>query len=235
SDAVRHEMQEIAGGSSDSIILLYAGRISPEKNIGLLVDMMNVLEKDPRDFRLLLAGDGPKKDWLLRQANKQAPGKIVSLGHLDKERLADFYANTDVFVHPNPKEPFGIGPLEAMASGTPIVAPNSGGILSYATDENAWLVVPDGKAFASAIKEIVDDPVGKRSKTTKALETAQINSREASTDRLIATYDEIFADFQQRNRLYVGVDEPNGFNYSELIKVVLVATALCFGLLQHFG
>ena len=61
------------------------------------------------------------------------------LGHLDKELLADYYANADVFVHPNPKEPFGIAPLEAMASGVPVVAPNSGGILSYATDENIWM------------------------------------------------------------------------------------------------
>lgn len=235
SASVHDEMQEIAGGSGDSIILLYAGRISPEKNIGLLVDMMKSLGKDSRDFRLLLAGDGPKKEWLLRQAEKHTPGKVVSLGHLDKERLADLYANTDIFVHPNPKEPFGIGPLEAMASGTPVVAPNSGGILSYATNENAWLVDPNGDSFASAIKEIVEDPLHRKLKTEKALETARCNTRETSTDRLIATYDKIFGDFQQRHSLYLGVDEAKRFNYSELIKVALVATALGFGVLQNFG
>ncbi len=43
---------------------------------------------------------------------------VTYLGHeADRRRLADLYANVDVFLHPNPREPFGIAPLEAMASG----------------------------------------------------------------------------------------------------------------------
>ena len=136
-------MRERADIPQDSIVLLYAGRISPEKNIGLLVEMMRILSKDSQhDYRLLVAGAGPQSEWLREQGDKQAPGKIRLLGHLDKETLANYYANADVFVHPNPKEPFGIAPLEAMASGVATVAPNAGGILSYATSTNAWLVEP---------------------------------------------------------------------------------------------
>ncbi|MEO8649866.1 MAG: glycosyltransferase, partial [Acidobacteriota bacterium] len=129
SDAVRSEMRKLADGSAETAILLYAGRISPEKNIGLLVDMMRELAADPsRDHRLLVAGAGPLSDWLRQRSSEELRGKIVQLGHLDKEKLADYYANADVFVHPNPKEPFGIAPLEAMASGVPTVAPAAGGI-----------------------------------------------------------------------------------------------------------
>src|SRR5690606_25415039 len=131
----------------------------------LLVDVMSELAKDPdRDYRLLIAGAGPKAEWLEEQTSKMFPGKMIQLGHLDKETLSDYYANADVFVHPNPKEPFGIAPLEAMASGVPTVAPNSGGILSYATNENAWLVEPTGEAFAAAIREVLENPELRASK-----------------------------------------------------------------------
>ena len=226
SENIERELKTLAGGDDDSVILLYAGRISPEKNVGLLVDIMRSLEKDERDYRLLIAGDGPQRDRLARQFETVALGKVVFLGHLDKEKLADYYANADIFVHPNPREPFGIAPLEAMASGIPTVAPNAGGILSYATNENAWLVEATGEAFANAVREIVTDDDSRVSKTAKALETARQNTREVSTDRLLETYDRIFADFNERNGLYTDVEKPKSFDYWELIKVGLVLMCL---------
>jgi len=222
SDEVKREMRHLANATGDSILLLYAGRVSPEKNVRLLVDLMRILATEPEDFRLLVAGDGPQRDWLKNQCEKAAPGKLVLLGHLDKEKLANFYANADIFIHPNPREPFGIAPLEAMASGVPTVAPNAGGILSYATNENAWLVEPDAEEFARAIREIVNDPVLRNSKVEKAVTTARINSREASTDRLLSTYDTMFEDFVTRNGSYIGVEKPKGFNYWQLLKVIIV-------------
>lgn len=215
--AVREEMIQKTGIPKDSVVLLYAGRISPEKNIGLLVEMMAILADDhTRDYRLLVAGAGPQSEWLQDQAIKRAKGKIVMLGHVDKETLAGFYANADVFVHPNPKEPFGIAPLEAMASGVATVAPNSGGILSYATDQNAWLVEPTGEAFAGAVKNIVEHPVEAEARVANAVETARSNTREASTDRLFAAYDKIYEDFHRRRELFVDSEAAQNFDYSQL-------------------
>jgi glycosyltransferase involved in cell wall biosynthesis len=214
SEDTRREMFERAGIPSSSIALLYAGRISPEKNIGLLVDIMRILSKDTeKDYRLLVAGAGPQREWLRSEGEKHAPGKIKLLGHLDKDLLAGYYANADVFVHPNPKEPFGIAPLEAMASGVPTVAPNAGGILSYATSDNAWLVEPTGEAFAAAIREVVTDTGLRDRKIEKALATARENTREASTDRLFATYDKIYEHFERNRELFVDVNEAKNFDF----------------------
>jgi glycosyltransferase involved in cell wall biosynthesis len=218
SDDVKREMRERAGIPQDATVLLYAGRVSPEKNVGLLVDTMKILAGDPdHDFRLLVAGAGPQSDWLSSQGEKYAPGRIKLLGHLDKETLANYYANADVFVHPNPKEPFGIAPLEAMASGAATVAPNAGGILSYATNENAWLVEPNGEEFAAAIREIVNDPEMREQKISNALATARANTREASTDRLFATYDEIYEHFERNKDLFVNIDAAKNFDFVEEI------------------
>ncbi len=200
---VKREMRGRAGLPEDSILLLYAGRISPEKNIPLLVNFMKILARDEKnDYRLLIAGAGPTEAWLKEQIKGDLKDKIILLGHLDKEFLADYYANADVFVHPNPKEPFGIAPLEAMASGVPVVAPNSGGILSYATDENIWMREPTGENFADAIREIIENPEKTEQKIKNALETAGNNTWTVSTDRLIAAYDKMFDEFQRRNELY---------------------------------
>ena len=219
SEIVKKEMRERANISADSIVLLYAGRISPEKNIGLLVEMMKILAKDSaKDYRLLIAGAGPQADWLKEETAKNFPDKIVQLGHLDKETLADYYANADVFVHPNPKEPFGIAPLEAMVSGVPTLAPNSGGILSYATNENAWLVEPTGENFANSVREIIENSAETERRTKNAIATALDNTREKSTANLFATYDEMYEDFQRRKDLFTDIDEAKTYKYSELIK-----------------
>jgi glycosyltransferase involved in cell wall biosynthesis len=214
SDRVKQEMRAKANIPENSIVLLYAGRISPEKNIGLLVEMMKILAKDAeKDFRLLVAGAGPEGDWLQKETNQNFPGKIIQLGHLDKEALADYYANCDVFVHPNPREPFGIAPLEAMVSGVPTLAPDSGGILSYANNENAWLVEPTGENFAVAALEIIENPILRERKVKNAVRTALENTREKSTDNLFATYDRMYEDFQKRKDLFTDIEATKNFDF----------------------
>jgi glycosyltransferase involved in cell wall biosynthesis len=215
SDRVKREMRERAGIPGDSIVLLYAGRISPEKNVELLPAFMEILAQDSeKDYRLLVAGAGPQADWLREETAKKIPNKIVQLGHLDKETLSDYYANADVFVHPNPREPFGIAPLEAMASGTATLAPNAGGLLSYATNENAWLVAPTAENFARAVREIIRDENLRKRKIQRAFEAVRANTREISTDRLLATYDRIYEDFQKRNELFTNIEKAKEFDFA---------------------
>jgi glycosyltransferase involved in cell wall biosynthesis len=212
----RRLLIEESGFPATATVLLYAGRISPEKNVTMLPQLLEILARDKRrDYRLLLAGDGPQAQELKKEFELRAPGKAKFLGHLtDKEKLAALYANADVFVHPNPHEPFGIAPLEAMASGVPVVAPNSGGLLSYASNENAWLVAPVAKEFAAAVQSVFADDVRRRQKIENALATAQRHTWEASTNRLFALYDEMHEDFRRRRELYVYENiEPKEINF----------------------
>lgn len=126
-------------------MVLYAGRLSREKNIPLLVELMAELGPG---YTLVVAGDGELRPTLERA------GAAV-LGHLrSRSELAAVYAGADVFVHPNPREPFGIAPLEAMAAGVPVVAPNRGGLLTYANEANAWLADATAGAFAAAVRAV---------------------------------------------------------------------------------
>jgi len=220
SDAIRREIIERSGVPEDSVLLLYAGRISPEKNVPLLIEMMKILSADTqKDFRLLVAGAGPLAETLEIEGQKLGDKKVVQLGHLDKETLANYYANSDVFVHPNPREPFGIAPLEAMASGVATVAPNAGGILSYATQENIWLTEPNAEAFAEAVRDAASNEPAREKKIAAALETARTNTREASTDNLFATYDKLYDYFQRNLALFTDREAASTFSFTELLDV----------------
>jgi glycosyltransferase involved in cell wall biosynthesis len=171
SMAFRDSLQRAVGADEGTGLLLYAGRLAPEKNLDLLLDM---LEQLPRTAcKLLVAGDGPARQEFLDAAKQRVPGAVVYSDHeRDRDRLANLFANVDAFLHPNPREPFGIAPLEAMAAGVPLVAPNSGGVTTYAHGGNAWLTEPSGAAFAECVQEILQSPEKRILRVVAARETA---------------------------------------------------------------
>jgi Glycosyltransferase len=90
--------------AEQATLLLYASRIVPEKNLGILVETMSELRKTGRDFRLLVVGDGIARLEITRCDNQRMPGAVAFLEHIaDRQRLAQIYASCDLFVHPNPK------------------------------------------------------------------------------------------------------------------------------------
>ena len=121
---------------------------------------MRLLERGRSgQFHLLLAGDGPLRAGLERLCERDLPGAVGFIGYIrNRETLADIYANCDALLHPNPREPFGIAPLEAMASGLPLIGPNSGGLICYAHSGNAWLLNPDPESFANAAVALRHEP-----------------------------------------------------------------------------
>jgi glycosyltransferase involved in cell wall biosynthesis len=193
SEQGRRNLIAETGGDERTKMLLYVGRLSPEKNLPLLIEMIGRLEGD---FRLVVAGDGPLAGRLENEAKVRAPGRVRLLGHIgDRAKLLGLYADCDAFIHPNPREPFGIAPLEAMAAGLPLVAPNAGGVLSYADESNAWLVEPNGESFAAAARAVFNDPATRKDKLARARWTARQYQWPVVTDSFFQLYDELIDQF----------------------------------------
>lgn len=171
-------------------VIIYAGRLSPEKNLSLLIDTMAQLAQlDPHDFRMIVAGAGIELKRLRNECERRGIHSVSFLGHIaDRDRLADLYANADIFMHPNPQEPFGIAPLEAMASGLAVIAPNSGGVTSYANERNAWLVNPNPGEFAAAARFIRANEAVRQEKAIAARETAESFRWSSVTLRFLELY-----------------------------------------------
>jgi len=190
----RAELRARVGADERSILLLYVGRLAPEKNLKILIEMMGQLDGSELDWRLVLVGDGIERAALAEAAAKRAPGKVAFLGHVgDRDALSRIYANSDLFLHLNGNEPFGIAPLEAMASGLALIAPDSGGIKSYASHENAFLVDGSAEAFASAARAAMAAPELRQAMAARARTTAAQFSWPAVTDLFLELYDAIHA------------------------------------------
>ena len=114
-----------AGGKDDYFFTI--AELVPYKRIDLAVEAFR-----GRQERLLVAGSGPE----LKKLKAMARSNVEFLGRVDDDRLRELYARARAFIFPG-KEDFGITPLEANASGTPVIAFRAGGILDTQTDETA--------------------------------------------------------------------------------------------------
>jgi alpha-1,6-mannosyltransferase len=197
NDPRRARLVRLMNGDENTRLLLYAGRLSPEKNLPLLLDMMRQLKADRAiDYRLLIAGDGPLREWLEIESEWHFPHHVYLLGHLGaKQALLELYADCDAFIHPNPREPFGIAPLEAMAAGLPLVAPKAGGVLAYADQSNAWLAEPNGASFAQAAREVMTSESARLTKLAHAKQRAAQFSWSNVTPQFFALYEKLHRQF----------------------------------------
>ncbi len=192
SPDARRRLRDAAGVPDGATIVLYAGRLAPEKNVTLLPDIMALL--DPSQFWLAIAGEGILREKLQADCRRRGIRNVAFLGHVaDRDRLANHYANADVFLHPNPREPFGIAPLEGMAAGLALVAPDSGGVTSYADESNAWLREATAETFARAVREIRVAPETARRRTIAARRTAESYDWPVISSRYLRLYAELNA------------------------------------------
>ena len=192
----RRELRRELGADDDSLVLVYVGRISAEKNISLLLDSLARLS-DVGRYRLLVIGDGPARASFESRARREFSGIVhVWKTICDRSVLASIVANCDLFVHPNPREPFGIAPMEAMASGVPLVAPNAGGVLAYANDSNAWLVAPRPDSFANAIEAACRYPSLRRYRAAEGRRTAERHHWDSVAASFFDLYERIALEFR---------------------------------------
>jgi glycosyltransferase involved in cell wall biosynthesis len=110
---------------STKFLLTYVGRLAPEKDLKTLMEIANSLPPEMnKDVHWLIAGDGP----LLEELKMASLPNMTFTGYLKGEGLAEVYSATDLFVFPSPTETFGNVVLEALASGTPVIGANAGGV-----------------------------------------------------------------------------------------------------------
>ncbi len=138
-------------------VILHVGAIQHRKNIARLVD---AFERVDRDWQLVLAGAAGygAAEIAVRIGAAHSRARIVMLGYVSQPELASWYARATIFAFPSLDEGFGMPVLEAMASGTPVIASNRSAIPEVAGDA-AWLVNPeDTEELASALVNLTRDP-----------------------------------------------------------------------------
>jgi glycosyltransferase involved in cell wall biosynthesis len=136
--------------------LLYSGRVSAEKNLGVLAEAFGRVCRTRKDVVLVIAGEGPHTDALARQM-RGLP--VHFLGRQDDRQLAALYANSDLLVFPSRTDTLGQVVLEAQACGLPVLVSDEGGPHEVMDDNLTGVVLPAGdvSAWANAIDKLLDD------------------------------------------------------------------------------
>jgi D-inositol-3-phosphate glycosyltransferase len=157
------------GIAPDAKIVFYVGRFDPRKGIETLVRAIGQSgwKDDPR-LQLIIAGgsrsdgsDGIERDRIEAiVAELGLSAKTFFPGGVGDPELPLYFASADVCVVPSHYEPFGLVAIEAMASNTPVVASDVGGLQFTVVPEQTGLLVPaqNVMAFARAIDRILDAP-----------------------------------------------------------------------------
>jgi glycosyltransferase involved in cell wall biosynthesis len=171
--------------------VLYAGNVKPHKNLERLIEAFDLVRKRGLDhLKLVLIGDEISKYAGLRRAvhQHQLHKYVRFLGYLPEQTLAVMYRLAGVFVFPSLYEGFGLPPLEAMASGTPVVTSNISSLPEVAGDA-AVLVDPHfPQAIADGIYTVLTDESVRRALRQKGLARAAQFSWEQSVRRVLDIY-----------------------------------------------
>jgi glycosyltransferase involved in cell wall biosynthesis len=179
--------------------LLYAGRISPHKNVVRIIEAFSALkaelEKDRLypDLKLIVIGDELSKNPDLRRTviRGGVQNDVRFLGFVPIDVLRVFYDAAKAFVFPSLYEGFGLPPLEAMAHGTPVLASNTSS-LPEVVGNAAMLVNPENvfEIMHALHRVLVDQPLREKMKQ-RGYEQVKKFSWEIAARQILAIYKEI--------------------------------------------
>src|SRR5215831_5257312 len=174
--------------------VLYVGNIKPHKNLERLIEAFHALRRgELDDLKLLIIGDQISRYPALRRAvhRLKLHKHVRFLGYLPDETLAILYRLASVFVFPSLYEGFGLPPLEAMASGAPVVTSNVSS-LPEVTGDAAVLVDPyDVGAIEAGMRRVLTDPALAAEMSRLGLLRAREFSWESSVARILGVYQKV--------------------------------------------
>ena len=203
SATARADRRRAIGVSPDTPLLFAAGRLVRKKGFEYLIDALANLDAGAAAPQVAIAGSGDLAQELHERAESRGVGpRVHFLGEVPQDDVASWLAAADVAVVPSVRDDSGNvdglpnTALEALASGTPVVATAAGGLGSVIEDRRTGMIVPerDAAAIAAAVRLLIADP-GRRAALGIAARS-EIERRfgwSAAVERFAAAYDSALA------------------------------------------
>jgi glycosyltransferase involved in cell wall biosynthesis len=173
-------------------ILLFAGRVSKEKNISFIIKIFSELFAKHSDLILIIAGNGPYLEYYRDEAKQHGVGEAcVFTGYVEREELSLIYGITHVFLQPSLTETQGLVTIEAMLSGIPVVGIGVlGTVQVMGGDNGGFMVRNDSGEFRDRILQLLEDQKLYREKSREAIRHSQAWTIESLTQKLCGIYRE---------------------------------------------
>jgi len=163
------KLQSIVSIQADKTYLLYVGRLNALKGVHVLIEAFNQIHERLPHTRLIIAGSSffggaAKTSYEASLVTLAQPiaDAIIFTGYIPHDQLKYLYSAVDIVILPSVwQDPCPLVALEAMASGTCLIATEAGGVVEVVQHQlNGWLVPPnDADALTIAIHELVDNPI----------------------------------------------------------------------------
>ena len=170
--------------------ILWLGTYVPHKNINSLLEAYALLPDALRSrYSLVLAGEksGSWKEARRLAKKLRIAESVNQTGYIEKDDLPSLYAFADLFCFPSTYEGFGLPPLEAMASGTPVVCSNLSSLPEVVGDAGV-LVEPEPSTLSRAIADVLADGNLRRQLSAKGRERVKKFTWDAAAARMIDLY-----------------------------------------------
>ncbi|MBP2172531.1 glycosyltransferase family 4 protein [Methanococcus voltae] len=153
------EFRDELGIKNDDYMLLYVGRLEHQKGVNYLIRAFRILADKYKNLKLVLVGEGSQHDYLKSLSeNLCCNNNMIFTGFKNGDELKKLYCCADICVVPSIYEPFGLVALESMASETPIVVSNTGGLSEIVNSKNGIKVEPKNpKKLAVAISKLLEN------------------------------------------------------------------------------
>ncbi|MBN1871080.1 MAG: glycosyltransferase family 4 protein, partial [Candidatus Omnitrophica bacterium] len=132
--------------SNDGIIILFVGRLVPDKRVQNLINVFAELHKCYKNIYLNIVGDGIEKRRLMELAYKVGNERIIFEGYVSEDRVLSYFGACDIFVNPSVKETYGKVFIEAMSAGKPVICTTNTGAVEdglCANGVNSIVIKPD--------------------------------------------------------------------------------------------
>jgi glycosyltransferase involved in cell wall biosynthesis len=197
------------GFSDDDVVLLYVGRMAPEKNLYFLLQAFAGIQDAYPEARLLLVGDGPELEkleaWVTQEGLEE---RVRFTGLVPYAELPPYVQMGDVFVISSVAEVHPLTVIEAMSAGLPVVGIESPGMVDTVQDGvNGFLAHNDLAAFTANLARLVSEHELRARLAQGAYESAQAYAIERTSGILLDKYYEIVGSEKQRSGLRAGIEQ----------------------------
>jgi glycosyltransferase involved in cell wall biosynthesis len=154
SEALRRKLQL---GTSPTV--LYVGRHCTRKRPEMLIHVLHSLKGTVPGLKLVIVGrENRYTGWLRQLAKALGVGdSVIFPGYVSEEELPDYYAACDVYVLTSMVEGLGISLIEAMASGTPVVAPNTSALPEVLEHGKSGFLFNNFNELVEGVSKLVSD------------------------------------------------------------------------------
>ena len=190
------------GFAQDDILLVYSGRLGPEKNLAFLLQAFTGVAEAIDNAHLLIIGGGPEEEALIELAAQSgAADRIHFTGMLAYDRMPQFLAMCDIFVTASVTEVHPLSVIEALATGLPVVGIHSVGVGdSVEEGVTGFLARLDQAAFAAKLTRLCLDRDLRHKMGLAARKASGQYAIEHATQIMLSLYDRLVFEAAPRKR-----------------------------------